>query len=68
MEKAYANCTSTADNTLVKAAIHKLLEITLKPVAKVLEHGGASGEDDVLVQSTSDVNGGLLDDVVNDLW
>lgn len=42
------------------------LQVTLDTATEILEHGGSSGENDVLVETTTDVNGAVLDDIVND--
>ena len=49
------------------SSIHDSLDVSLQPLSKVLEHGGSTGQDDVLVQASSDIDWRSLDDSVNDL-
>ena len=52
---------------IFQTAVDELLQIALQTLAEVLEHRGATRQDDVLVQSSTDVDGRLLDDAINDL-
>lgn len=45
--------------------VHVLLDVSLQALAEVLEHGGAAGEHDVLVQPAAHVDGALHDGVVH---
>ena len=46
--------------------VHDGLDIPLQPLAKVFEHGGTARQDNVLVQTSTDVDGRGLDDRVDD--
>jgi hypothetical protein len=48
------------------AVVDDALDVSLQAAAKVLEHGGSSREDDVLVEGTTGVDGAVLDGVVDD--
>jgi hypothetical protein len=41
------------------------LDIALQPLAEILEHGGASRQDDVLVQATTHINWARLHTIIN---
>ena len=44
----YLDSSSTEFLAKLQSAIHCTLDITLQPTTKVLEHGGPSGQDNVL--------------------
>jgi len=62
------NAATAEDLRLLDAVINGPLDITLQTLGEILEHGGASREHNVLVQTTTSVDGGALDHLVNDLW
>ena len=49
----YAQLTAARHGIRIESAVDDLLEVALQAVAKVLEHGRATGEDDVLFWSPS---------------
>mmetsp|Transcript_20957 Transcript_20957/g.53593 ORF Transcript_20957/g.53593 Transcript_20957/m.53593 type:complete len:300 (+) Transcript_20957:812-1711(+) len=53
--------------SLANTLIAHTLDVALEPLAKVLEHRGASGEDNVLVEAATRVDRGLLDGLIDDL-
>lgn len=50
----------------LNASLDSALQVAFDTTTEILEHGGTTGEDDVLVQATADVDGAVLDDVVDD--
>mmetsp|Transcript_13531 Transcript_13531/g.34537 ORF Transcript_13531/g.34537 Transcript_13531/m.34537 type:complete len:485 (-) Transcript_13531:16-1470(-) len=52
---------------LLDAVVDSALHVALQALAKVLEHGGAARQDDVLVETTASVDGAALDSVVHNL-
>jgi len=48
------------------ASVDKALDITLETTAKVLEHSGATRKDDVLVESTTSIDGRGLDSLIDE--
>eukprot|EP00732_Lithocolla_globosa_P002364 Lithocolla_globosa_v1_NODE_1533_length_2508_cov_1637.233184.p2 type:complete len:208 gc:universal NODE_1533_length_2508_cov_1637.233184:491-1114(+) len=61
------DATTGNDFTLLDAPVDSALDVTLKAFAVVLEHGGASGQNDVLVQATTGINRRSLNDGVHNL-
>lgn len=50
-----------------QSCVHSPLQVPLQASAEVPEHGGASGEHDILVERTPDVDGTVLDDFIHHL-
>jgi hypothetical protein len=50
-----------------RTLVNNTLNVTVQTATEVLEHGGSSGENDVLVETTTNVNGARLDNLINDL-
>merc|ERR1740123_604828 len=58
----------TSDSlSCIQPTVNSLSKISLKPPPKVLEHGGASREHNVLVEASPHVNGAVLDHCVHGL-
>jgi hypothetical protein len=49
------------------SSIHNVFHVPLQPLPKVLEHRASTRQHNVLVQSSSDIDGTGLDDGVDDL-
>lgn len=49
------------------AVVDKALDVTLQTLAKIFEHGGTTGEDDVLVETTTGIDGARLDGGIDDV-
>ena len=64
--KAAAASTAAADLAGVDAVIHKVLDISLQPSAKIFVERAATRQDNILVQTATNVNGRLLNDAIND--
>jgi len=50
---------------LLVTELDKLLHITLEPAAEILEHGGATAQHDVLVETTASIDGARLDGLID---
>lgn len=50
----------------LNALLDGALQVALNTATEVLEHGGSSRENNVLVETTTNVDGAVLDDVVDD--
>jgi hypothetical protein len=49
----------------LNASLNSALQVALDTATEVLKHGGTAGEDNVLVETTTNVNGAVLDDIVD---
>ena len=64
--QATAPRTSATHLTGADAIVDQMLDVTLQPTTKVLVQRATTREHDVLVQTTTNVDGAGLDDAVND--
>lgn len=62
-----AGLQATTRKTLRKlnALLNSALQITLNTATEILEHGSSSRKNDVLVETTANIDGAVLDDVVD---
>jgi hypothetical protein len=51
-----------------ETSVHPLLDITLQAAAKILEHGGATGQHDVVVKCAAAIDRRLENGLVHHLW
>ena len=53
----YLDATSAENLRLLQAVVTETLDITLETLGEILEHGGTSRKNDVLVETTTSIDG-----------